>query len=376
MIRKYTSKGTTYFMIDVKVRGPDGREVRIRKRLIPTKEQAQALLAKARAEAFEGRHFNVTKPATLTVDEALKHFLEKSKRELDSWKSDRSRAKHLRDHLAPERVAGLTLATVDQYRTLRVAEPTRRGKPPSAQTLDHELMLLKRAINYAVACGRCPSNPIADVPLLREPNTRDVTLTEADLESLLAVADEPLRTVLLIAYDTGQRKQEVLGLQWKQVDLKAGCIRLTAAQTKAEQARTVYLTDRTLEAIRALPRVLRCPWLFAHKNGKRWHDVRSQWEKAREQAGLEDAWFHDSRRSYATNARRRGIPESVVMRAGGWRTNSTFRRYNIVEEADLRDAARTLEAGRKAEIEGQSRGKVGPGTETAAPRSSGKRRNH
>ncbi|HEY6307536.1 MAG TPA: hypothetical protein VI488_13880 [Candidatus Angelobacter sp.] len=55
---------------------------------------------------------------------------------------------------------------------------------------------------------------------------------------------------------------------------------------------------------------------------------------------------HDMRRSAAKAARRAGIPESVVMAMGGWKTASVFRRYAIVSSADQRAAAEMLEQSR------------------------------
>jgi hypothetical protein len=40
-----------------------------------------------------------------------------------------------------------------------------------------------------------------------------------------------------------------------------------------------------------------------------------------------------------------GVPESVVMRMSGHRTRAVFDRYDIVEEDDLRDAVKRIEAG-------------------------------
>ncbi len=40
---------------------------------------------------------------------------------------------------------------------------------------------------------------------------------------------------------------------------------------------------------------------------------------------------------------KRGIPEHVIMKVGGWKTASVFRRYAIVDSDDLRDAARRMD---------------------------------
>jgi hypothetical protein len=52
--------------------------------------------------------------------------------------------------------------------------------------------------------------------------------------------------------------------------------------------------------------------------------------------------FHDLRRSGARNYRRAGVTEDVIMRIGGRKTPSMFRRYNVVDERDLAEAATRL----------------------------------
>ncbi len=51
-------------------------------------------------------------------------------------------------------------------------------------------------------------------------------------------------------------------------------------------------------------------------------------------------WVHDLRRSFVTLARRSGLPEPVVARFSGHRTAAVFKRYNIVEEQDLKRPSR------------------------------------
>ena len=115
--------------------------------------------------------------------------------------------------------------------------------------------------------------------------------------------------------------------------------------------RNVYLTTRVQEALALLPRHLESDFVFVNpETATRWEDARKLFKRACRKLGLEHVWFHDLRRSFVTNARRRGVPESVVMRMSGHRTRAVFDRYNIVEDRDVREAVKTLEAGTLREL--------------------------
>lgn len=358
----YQRRGRRLWAIDVWVKTPSGPK-RVREREIPTKEQAQARLAQALSEAYQGRAFTITKPVTLTVAEAWDLYVAVSERDNDSWKSDRARAAHLRRHLGKRVSSELHQGDVDAYRTLRGAEGTNRkdadGKPlpPSPASLDREVELLKRILGYAVRCGKLRHNPLAGVPLLRVPNVRDVTVTDEQFEAIIAAVKPRsawMRPILLVAFDTGMRAGEVCKLLSARLDLRTGVLRLTPQETKSERGRTVALQQRTIAALKELPPRLGCQYLFPAKRG---YDPKNPkpvalpgggLRVALKSAGLEHVHLHDLRRSYATLARRRGIPESVVMAQGGWQTPSVFKRYNIVSEDDVLEAARKMEQAREA----------------------------
>jgi len=59
--------------------------------------------------------------------------------------------------------------------------------------------------------------------------------------------------------------------------------------------------------------------------------------------------FHDLRRSGVRNLRRLGVAGSVAMKISGHKTASVFRRYDIIEQSDLDDAAAKLEAKQKSQ---------------------------
>jgi len=62
-------------------------------------------------------------------------------------------------------------------------------------------------------------------------------------------------------------------------------------------------------------------WRFSLRVGQR---LQGGWR-----AGLR---IHDLRRTVCRNMRRLGFDESVIMKVGGWKTVSVFKRYNIVDE--------------------------------------------
>jgi len=192
--------------------------------------------------------------------------------------------------------------------------------------------LLKRVLNYAVTCKKLEANPVANVGLLRKPNVRRTVVTDTMFQALAAAAEPLLRPILVAAYDTGMRLREVLGLRWDHVDLEERVVRLAAQDTKTERARAVYLTSRVVAALRELPRPLHAigPVFVNPQTGEAWRDIRKMFRRACKGAELTGIWFHDLRRSFVTNPRRRGIPESVVMRMSGHRTRAVFERYNVV----------------------------------------------
>ncbi len=66
------------------------------------------------------------------------------------------------------------------------------------------------------------------------------------------------------------------------------------------------------------------------------------WDTACEKAGVPGRILHDFRRTAVRNLERAGISRSVAMKITGHKTESVYRRYAIVSDADLLQASRRL----------------------------------
>jgi len=88
------------------------------------------------------------------------------------------------------------------------------------------------------------------------------------------------------------------------------------------------------------------PWVFPHLTGRlqgeRIKDFRKTWKTACEKAGVPWMLRHDFRRTAVRNMERAGVARSVATKITGHKTESVYRRYAIVSDADLREASQKL----------------------------------
>ena len=193
----------------------------------------------------------------------------------------------------------------------------------------------------------------ATLPRLPEQNVRQGFFERAEFERVVAALPEILRDVARFGYLTGWRRGEILSLRWSDVDREGGVIRLRPEHAKNGRGRQLVLAGEDLPALierRWAARVVETtspdgtattrvsPYVF-HRQGQPIVDFRKAWAAACGSAGVTGRLFHDLRRTSVRNMVRAGVRETIAMAVSGHRTRSIFDRYNIVSEADLREAA-------------------------------------
>jgi integrase len=125
----------------------------------------------------------------------------------------------------------------------------------------------------------------------------------------------------VLAVTTGMRSGEILGLQWRDVDLDVGTLQVrrtvfngTVSSPKtARSNRGIRLPKVAVDALRQQPR--HSEWVFSSKNGTTLsvHNLHNRsWKPLLTRAGLPDIRFHDLRHTCATLLLSKGVHPKLV----------------------------------------------------------------
>lgn len=310
--------------------------------------QARKLLKKRVGEVSGGRFFPDEERVTFDdlVTDLKNDYRVNGKRSL---KTVEYYLLHLR------RFFGLNRAIDISPDKVRAYQSDRLGEGASNATVNREVATLGRMLSLAVGAGKLSRKP--RFQMLAENNVRQGFLEHVDFLTLLANLPDHLKPLVEFLYLSGWRKGEAVKLEWRDVDLSGKVVRLRIENSKNKEARVLPLTGQLWEIIqeRAKARRLDCPSVFHHE-GRRIGEFKKSWKTACKRSGLEGTLVHDLRRCAARNLARAGVREDVAMEITGHKTRSMYRRYRIVDEKDLMEAAEKLQS----HLESQDGAKVIP----------------
>jgi integrase len=230
---------------------------------------------------------------------------------------------------------------------------TRQDSGAAAATINRELAAFKRIFSLAIQAGKLLHRP--HIPMLRENNTRTGFFERHEFEAVRDKLPVHLRPIVTFAFLTGWRiRSEVLMLEWRHVDRRAGVIRLDPGSTKNRDGRVLpYRSIPELEALieerwaaKSLLEASRKVIVASvfHHEGKPIRDFHKVWQRAAVAAGYPGRIPHDFRRTAVRNLVRAGVSEHTAMKITGHKTRSVFDRYDIVSESDLSGALDKLSA--------------------------------
>ena len=181
------------------------------------------------------------------------------------------------------------------------------------------------------------NNPVEKVQKPKLNNSRTRFLSTEEREALLSAclkSENPcLHLVVLVALSTGARKNEIMTLKWRDVDL-SDRPRITLRETKNGETRAIPLSPPVAVALHAHAKIRRLDtqFVFPGIDGKRPYDIRSAWETAVKRAGLENFRFHDLRHSCASYIAMSGGTTHEIMAVLGHKSAQMAKRYAHIGE--------------------------------------------
>lgn len=219
-------------------------------------------------------------------------------------------------------------------------KPLSGRAPSSNRTLERHRAVLHAVFSFAEELELREGNPITRVSRPKVEIRDPVILDEVQYERLIAEsAHNPfLELFVQVLGESGMRcESEALWLQWEDIDLEAGFIRVVSGRnqhrTKSGASRWVPMTPRLREAMREhfanfrlrTYKGVRTPWLFHHdiirRNataGQRLGSLRRAFANAAERAEISESFTqHDLRHRRITTWLATGHSAVLVKEAVG-----------------------------------------------------------
>lgn len=230
---------------------------------------------------------------------------------------------------------------LEQFQTDRLS----MGKKPA--TVNRLIATISHMFTKAVEWDMVEEETlkrIRKVKLLPENNRRLRYLSTEECQRLIDLCDSHLKPIVITALNTGMRKDEILGLKWDNVDLKAGFILLNQDQTKNSERKEIHISPTFLETLKTLPKREDVPHVFYNPlTGKRYDNVKRSFNTALKRAGIKDFRFHDLRHTFASHLVMAGIDITTVKELLGHKDLKMTLRYSHLAPSHKLKAIVTLD---------------------------------
>lgn len=304
------------------------------------KKLAEKIYAKRLTEITEGKWFP-NEARKRTFEELRTRYMTEHSKVYKTAKSstrDESAFKCLSTVFAGLMLSGITPAKIFDYKSVRIKD----GVKPA--TIFKELAILRHSLNIARQWEWIESNPFSKVKFEQVHNKIERWITPEEEKRLLDASAPWLKEIIIFAINTGMRQDEILSLQWSQVDLSR--LTVTLLITKNKEKRTIPLNQTVYELLKSKSKVRYISgFIFVSQTGTKINarNLLRAFFKARKEAKLEDVRFHDLRHTFATRLVQSRIDLYVVKELLGHKTITMTMRYAHHNPESLRHGVEVLD---------------------------------
>ncbi len=319
-----------------------------------TKRQADAAWETVRADIHTGRFDIIAARKRVPFETAVEEFLEKySEPNKKSYRRDVVASKPLLRFFFFFYLSHINPIQVDEYRAHRLKTPSMYGRPISKTTINREVAFLKTMLSYAIKRRWLNENPLKGYKLYKEKQGKMRILKKEEFKKLYDAASEHLRPILVTAYCTGMRKNEILTLKWENVDIEKGFIMVE--ETKNDENKIIPINKLLQETLNSVKYSSPKENVFTFK-GKPIQDIKTAFNAALRRSGLDKFVFHDLRHTFATNLVMNGVDIKTVQELLGHKSLLMTMRYSHPTPDHKKQAVQSLDAGLSGHLLDTSKG--------------------
>ncbi|MDO9206717.1 MAG: tyrosine-type recombinase/integrase [Sulfuricurvum sp.] len=149
--------------------------------------------------------------------------------------------------------------------------------------------IMNTIMDKAVKNGSIPTNPVKNADNISkkpaEKKKKVITYSPEEMQLILANSSGWLKVYFILAFTTGMRVGEILGLKWSDFDLEKGVLSLARTRTKGKENgsndkkdhdRTIALFPNTVkELIQYESNKINEEYLFVSRDGEPWYDGKN-----------------------------------------------------------------------------------------------------
>jgi integrase len=185
-----------------------------------------------------------------------------------------------------------------------------RGAPGAA---NKTLKSIKTFLRWCVGQAILDRSPAEGVPLPAKEVGRDRVLDDRELAQVILAARKiggPYGGIVELLALTGQRREEVAGLPWEELDLAQRIWTIPKARTKNAKTHIVHLSRQALTVLKRADQ--RGPLVFSLLGTKRFQDFTHAKRRLDQLSGVTGWRLHDLRRTCVSGMARLGVAPHVA----------------------------------------------------------------
>ncbi|MBT5375488.1 MAG: tyrosine-type recombinase/integrase [Nitrospinaceae bacterium] len=304
------------------------------------KKLAESVHAKIKTQIVEGKFLEKSKEQDKTFEQLVDRYSEEvvPMKSLNTQRDDKSYAKILKLEFK-----GLYL---DEITPDLISKKKHQWKSKiGGRTINRRLSFISAAFTQAIKVwGWCRFNPVSCIKREKE-NKRVKYFPDDEFEEIFEELADWVKPIVLVAKNTGLRRNNVVNLRWSQVDLDARFIVLDAEEMKNQQSLGVPLNEVAFNVLKDLVKSKKSQFIFckANENPYTPSGVSAAFKKACVKANYSDYHFHDLRHDFCSKLVQRGVDLCKVKELAGHKDISSTLRYAHLRRKDLTDSIRVLD---------------------------------